>query len=64
MPSNDAEQVLHVVADLVGNDVGPGKITARPQPLLHFLEETQVYIYLFIPWAVERAGGRLGVAAG
>src|SRR5438309_5551043 len=59
-PIEDAEQVLHVVSDLVGDDVRLGKIAAAAEMRLHLAEEAQVEIHLPIVRTIERAarGGR------
>ena len=51
----DTQQVLHVMADLVGNDVGLGEVTGRPVPLFEVLEEGEVDVDLVIGRAVERS---------
>ena len=50
----DTQQVLHMVTDLVGNDIGLGKITGRTVPLFKVPEERQVEIHLVVRRAVER----------
>ena len=37
--AGDAEQVLHVVADLVGDDVGLGEIARRAELVVQLVEE-------------------------
>src|SRR6516162_5564315 len=60
----DAEQVLHVMPDLVGDDVRLGKLTGRLELLRKLLEEAQVEIHLAVYRAVERARGRASPTAG
>ena len=38
-PLQDAELVLHMMADLMGNHIGFGELPGRVEPILHFLEE-------------------------
>ena len=38
----DAEQVLHMVADLVRNHIGLGKVPGGSKAMLHFIEEPQI----------------------
>ncbi|MDR6357907.1 hypothetical protein Q3H58_004578 [Pseudomonas psychrotolerans] len=56
-------EVLHVVADLVGDDVGAGEIAVGAEALLQFLEEGQIQVDLAIHRAIEGATGRGGAAA-
>ena len=62
-----AEQVLHVVAVLVGDDVRLGEVAARRAELAlqHVVEERRVEVDPLVVRAVERAlaGGRLAAAA-
>ena len=61
--AEDAELVLDVVADLVGDDVGVGEVTLHAELLLHLLEERRVEIDLLVERAVERPHRGLGRAA-
>ncbi len=60
----DAEQVLHVMADLVRDHVGLGEIALRPVALAELVEEGQVEIDLAVGRTVERPHLRLTDAAG
>src|SRR5579872_6057387 len=61
---DDAEQVLHVMAGLVRDDVGlrelAGLALAAAEPGLDLAEEAGVEKNLLLRWAVERAHRRLG----
>src|SRR3989304_1300993 len=57
------EQVLHVMAQSVRDDVGRGKIAWRAEALGQRGEEPQIQVHLAIRWAVERSGRRLREAA-
>ena len=61
--AEDAELVLDVVADLVGDDVGVGEVALHAELLLHLLEERGVEIDLLVERAVERPHRGLGRAA-
>src|SRR5690349_14869067 len=50
-----AEQVLHVMSELVRNDVGLGEIAGRAESLREFVEETEIEIDLLVSGTVERA---------
>ena len=56
-------QHLHVMADLVGNDVGLREIARRAEPRIEVAEERQVQIHLPVVRAVERPHRRLADAA-
>ena len=58
-----AEQVLHVVADFVRDDVGEGKFAARTH-FLHFAVEGGIDVEFLVGGAVEGAGGAAADAAG
>jgi hypothetical protein len=58
------EQPLHVVADFVGDDVGPGKIARRLQLPLHVLVKRQVDVDPTVPRTVERPHRGLRGATG
>ena len=60
---HSAEQVLHVMSDLVGNHIGFGKITRRSEPLLQFIKKFKIQIDLFIAGAIERAHRSVSHAA-
>src|SRR4030095_541800 len=63
--AGDAQLVLHVVAHLVGNDVGVGNVAGGAQPLLQGVVEVQVDVDLLVGRAIERAhGGLAGAASG
>ena len=55
----DAELVLHVVADLVRDHIGIGEVAAGPEAALHLLEEREVDVDGLVERAVERPHGRL-----
>ena len=60
-----AGQALHVVADLVGDHIGPRRIASGPVFGLQLLPERQVQIDLVIGRTIERPhGGLPGPAAG
>jgi len=58
-----AEELLHVVADLVGQDVRYREIARGLEPGLQFLAEAQVQVYLLVAGGVEGPHGRAGHAA-
>ncbi len=60
----DAQQPLHMVADLVRDHVGLRKVARRTEPPGQRVEETQVDVDLLVGRAVERAHRRLALAAG
>ena len=51
----DAEQLLHVMADLMGDDIGLGEVAGRAEAVLQLLVEVEVDIDLLVVRAVERA---------
>jgi hypothetical protein len=51
----DAQQVLDVVADFVGDDVGLGEFAGRLEALLQLAEEDEVDVDLLVARAVETA---------
>src|SRR5580692_8385881 len=64
----DAELVLHVMADLVGDHIGFGELAgvavrAGAELVLHIVEERGVEINALIERAVERSLGRFGESA-
>jgi len=60
----DAEQVLHMVADLMGDDISDGKIAGGIVLVLQLLAEGEIDINLFVPGAVEGSCGRRAITAG
>src|SRR5574343_1132685 len=60
----DAQQVLHVVAQLVGDHVGLGEVARRAEAALEGFVEAQIDVHLLVGRAVERPHGRLARAAG
>src|SRR5207249_2577631 len=50
----DAEQRLHVMADLVGDDVGLREVTGRAETIAKRAEEAEVEVELLVGGAVER----------
>ena len=60
-----AKQVLHMVAHLMGDDIGIGEIPVGAELLPHRGEEAEVDVEFLVGRAVERTHGRLaGTAAG
>ena len=59
----DAEDVLHVVAVLVGDDVLRGEVAGGAELLLQLLQELEVEVHEPVGRAVERADLRRGLAA-
>src|SRR5204862_6806850 len=51
-----AHKRLHVMSELVGDDVGAREITRRPETALQLAEEPQIEVDLVIRGAVEGAG--------
>jgi hypothetical protein len=62
--ARDAEQVLHVVADLVREHVSLREVTGRAHAALQRIEELQVDVDLAVARAVERPHRRLPGPAG
>ncbi len=58
-----AQQVLHVMAHLVRDDIGAGEVAAGAQPALQVEHEVEVDIEFVVLRAVEGAHLRLGKAA-
>ena len=52
-----------MVADLVSDDVGIGKVAAGAQAPLHLVEEREIDIHRLISGTVERSRGRRGLSA-
>jgi hypothetical protein len=63
-PLGGAEDVLDVVADLVGDDVGLGEVAAGAELAREDVVEGEVDVRALVARAVERAGGGLAEAAG
>ena len=59
----DAELLLDVVADLVGDHVGLGEVAGRAEALAQLVEEAEVDVDLLVERAVEGAGRRARLAA-
>ena len=59
-----AVEVLHVVADFMGNHIGKSRITRRAELVFHIVVEREVEVNLLVGWAVERAHCRLAGTAG
>ena len=59
----DAQHVLDVVAQLVGQHVGLGEVAGRPEAVGQLPEEGEVDVGLRVDRAVEGPGGRGGGAA-
>ena len=60
----DAGDGLDVVADLMRDDVGLREVARRLELRLELVPEGQVDVDLLVAGAVERAGARVGAAAG
>ena len=58
-----AEEVLHVVAELVGEHVDAGEVAGRAELALELLEEREVDVGVLVGRAVEGPDRRRGVAA-
>src|SRR4030066_628755 len=58
------QQVLHVVTDLMGDDVRLCEIAPGVETILQFPVEAQVEVDLLVPGTVKGTDGRLGEAAG
>ena len=52
------EQVLHVMPDLVRDDIGLREVAGRAEAPIELAEERQVEVDLLIGRAIERAAGR------
>lgn len=59
-----AEEMLHMMAHLVGDDIGAGEVAAGSDGAAHLVEEVEVEVYLLVGRAVEGACRRGGAAAG
>src|SRR5215470_492253 len=59
----DAEQVLDVMADLVGDDVGLGEVAGSAELVAQVTVERQIDVDLVVAGTVEGADRRLGEAA-
>src|SRR4051794_31512474 len=59
----DAELLLDVVAQLVGDDIGLGEVAGSLEALVQLVEEAEIEIDLAIERAVERPGRGAGEAA-
>src|SRR5271170_5222242 len=59
----DAENILDVVADLVGQNVGLREFAGRAEALPELIVKAQVDVDLFVPRTIEGAGGGFGAAA-
>ncbi len=62
--ARDTEQVLHVMADLVGDHVGLRELARRMEALGELVEEREVDIDALVGRAIERPHRRLTLAAG
>src|SRR5205085_1805718 len=54
-----AQEVLHMVAHLVGDDIGPGRLALSPEARAELLPERQVQINLAVVRAIEGSHRRL-----
>lgn len=59
----NAEDVLNVVADFVGQYVGLGEVAGGSEAGVEFFVEVEIDIDFFVGGAVEGAGGGFGGAA-
>jgi len=59
----DAEQVLHVMSDLVRDDVGLGEIAGRAKAVAQFPIKAEIDVNAAILRAIERTGGAAGKSA-
>ena len=59
-----AQQVLHVVTHLMGNDVSIRKVTIGPQLTLHLGEEREVDVQFLVTRAIEGAHRTAGLPTG
>ena len=59
----DAEDLLHVVADLVGDHIGLREVAGSPEAPPQFLVEAKIDVDLLVGRAIERAHRALGEAA-
>src|SRR5205085_10826753 len=55
----DPEKFLHVMPDLMRDDVGLRELAGRAEAAAQLVEEGKVDVDLFVGWAVKRAGGGL-----
>ena len=46
----DAKDLLHVMADLVRDDIGLGEIARRAEALLELVEEAEVDVEVLVLW--------------
>ena len=63
-PVERAFEVLDVMADLMGDDIGLGEVAGRAEALRQLVEEGRVDVDLLVGRAVERPHRRLAHAAG
>ena len=61
--AQQAQQVLHVVSDLVGKHIGLREIAGGAQTLLHLAEEGEIDVNAAVGRAIKGPHGGLGVAA-
>ena len=61
--SFDAENLLHMMSNLVGQYVGLCEFAGSAEALAQFVEEAQIDVHLFISGAVERSCCRFGRSA-
>ena len=61
--ARDAEQVLHMMSDLVGDDVSLRELAWRAKTRRKLVEEAEVEIDPLVGWTVERSHGGLADAA-
>ena len=62
--AHNAEQVLHVMADFVGNHIGLSKIPGGFETVMEFTKESEVDINFLVVAAIEGSSGGLRKTAG
>ena len=60
--AQDAELVLHMVAHLMGDDIGVSEVAVSAKFFLHVLEKLQVDVNTLVGGAIERTAGRSRIA--
>ena len=59
----DAQDLLDMMADLMGQHVGLGEFAGRPEPVFQFVVEAEVHVDFLVRRTIEGSGGRLSEAA-
>src|SRR5438270_10074188 len=60
----NAERILHVVADFMRDDISLGELARRMEAGLHLLEKREIEVHLLVIRTIEWTGGRAGEPAG